>query len=148
MLAVWVATHFQIEPADPQKKKRRGQSRDSQENVRSSVPPTPFASILEGLPGKASKPGKSWREQVQSAVVESAWETLCGSILQEVRQACIASTDFSLTSISTFCTLSRKLVGSISDSAKSVRLTSFSQMKKATCLGATGLKTRKAISFL
>lgn len=84
VLAVWVATHFQIEPAEPQKKKRRGQSRDSQENVRSSVPPTPFASLLEGLSGKAAKPGKSWREQVKSPVVENAWETLCGSILQEV----------------------------------------------------------------
>ena len=97
VLAVWVATHFQIEPAESQKKKRRGQSRDSQENVTSSVPPTPFASILGGLPGKASKPGKSWREEVQSPVVESAWETLCGSILQEVNEPYFATTKFFLT---------------------------------------------------
>ena len=84
VLAIWVATHFQIELAELQKKKRRGQARDSQENVRSSVPPTPFASLLDGLPGKAAKGAKSWREQVKSPVVESAWEILCGSILQEV----------------------------------------------------------------
>ena len=38
------------------------------------VPPTP-----------ANKSGDKWREQVGSPVVEHAWETLCGSIIQEVR---------------------------------------------------------------
>ena len=37
------------------------------------VPPTP-----------ANKSGDKWREQVGSPVVEHAWETLCGSIIQEV----------------------------------------------------------------
>jgi hypothetical protein len=37
------------------------------------LPPTP-----------ANKSGDKWREQVGSPVVEDAWETLCGSIIQEV----------------------------------------------------------------
>ena len=85
VLAIWTATQFQIEPANPQKKKRRGSVESSHASQQKPVPPTPFASVLEGLPSGAAKPGKSWREQVGSAVVESAWETLCGSILQEVR---------------------------------------------------------------
>jgi len=38
------------------------------------VPPTP-----------SNKSGDKWREQVGSPLVEHAWETLCGSIVQEVR---------------------------------------------------------------
>lgn len=85
VLAIWLATHFQIEPATPQKKKRRGNGLEGQEGQQGRTPPTPFASILDSLAGAASKSGKSWRDQVGSPVVESAWETLCGSILQEVR---------------------------------------------------------------
>ena len=35
-------------------------------------------------PAPSSKPDNRWREQVGSPVVEHAWETLCGSIIQEV----------------------------------------------------------------
>ncbi len=37
-----------------------------------------------GLTGHRAD-GNKWRERVQAPVVELAWETLCGSILQEVR---------------------------------------------------------------
>lgn len=37
-------------------------------------------------PAPSSKPDNRWREQVGSPVVEHAWETLCGSIIQEVTQ--------------------------------------------------------------
>ena len=35
-------------------------------------------------PAPSSKSGDKWREQVGSPLVEHAWETLCGSIVQEV----------------------------------------------------------------
>ena len=35
-------------------------------------------------PPQANKSGDKWREQVGSPLVEHAWETLCGSIVQEV----------------------------------------------------------------
>ncbi len=35
-------------------------------------------------PPPANKSGDKWREQVGSPLVEHAWETLCGSIIQEV----------------------------------------------------------------
>ena len=36
-------------------------------------------------PPASNKSDTKWREQVGSPVVEHAWETLCGSIIQEVR---------------------------------------------------------------
>jgi hypothetical protein len=38
-------------------------------------------------PSPSTKPDNRWREQVGSPVVEHAWETLCGSIIQEVCSA-------------------------------------------------------------
>ena len=40
--------------------------------------------LSSGLTGHRAD-GSKWRERVQAPVVELAWETLCGSILQEVR---------------------------------------------------------------
>ena len=39
-------------------------------------------------PSPTAKPDTRWREQVGSTVVEHAWETLCGSIIQEVGGVC------------------------------------------------------------
>jgi len=88
VLALWGATHLHIQAAGPPKKKRRSAAELAQEGggeaPARAVPPTPFASLPDGIPGSASKAGRKWREQVASPVVESAWETLCGSIIQEV----------------------------------------------------------------
>lgn len=91
VLALWVATHFQIEPVTPQKPRRRGGVVEAHGSQHGRVPATPFAAVLEGLAEAGTKAGKSWQEQVGSGVVESAWETLCGSILQEVRNATCTS---------------------------------------------------------
>ena len=49
-----------------------------------SSPDSPsFALPVPPLP--ANKSGDKWREQVGSPLVEHAWETLCGSIVQEVK---------------------------------------------------------------
>ena len=59
--------------------RRRRFSRFSEE----SGPDSPsFA--LPVPPPQANKSGDKWREQVGSPLVEHAWETLCGSIVQEV----------------------------------------------------------------
>jgi hypothetical protein len=87
VLALWCAAHLEIQAAGGPNKKRRSTAEASlEEGVLPSrnVPATPFASLPEGIPGGASKGGRKWREQVASPVVESAWETLCGSIIQEV----------------------------------------------------------------
>ena len=49
-----------------------------------SNPDSPHFTLLVP-PTSANKSGDKWREQVGSPVVEHAWETLCGSIIQEVR---------------------------------------------------------------
>ena len=98
VLAIWLATHFQIEPATTQKKKWRSQKENAQEGRHTTILPTPFAPLPEGVPGSSSKSGRNWREQVASPLVENAWETLCGSILQEVDSCpkCISTSSITI----------------------------------------------------
>lgn len=42
------------------------------------------ATYTASVPPPSNKSDNKWREQVGSPVVEHAWETLCGSIIQEV----------------------------------------------------------------
>ena len=81
--AVWACSHFNIELSGSQKSRRQGLTIDQDQQTKSDgVPQSPFESIFGRLTSKA---GKHWREDVKSPVVEEAWETLCGSIIQEVR---------------------------------------------------------------
>lgn len=72
---LWLLANLQPEPAKPQRRSRDAAPEGETSTI---LPPPPE-------PASSSQKPSKWRDRVGSGVVESAWETLCGSILQEVR---------------------------------------------------------------
>lgn len=76
----WLSAQVEIRS---RKRGRHGLHRGHGKASEEEDPGTPSYTPLTP-PVPSSKTDNKWREQVGSSVVEHAWETLCGSIIQEV----------------------------------------------------------------
>ena len=70
----WLVMQLDIQPVAAKPRRRRGYGAEEGGDDAYQIP--------AAQPG--AKPEVKWRDQVRSPVVEHAWETLCGSIIQEV----------------------------------------------------------------